>query len=147
MKITSSNKLLLSIESVAMTDIIMNLFIFFFISFSLLYTFNQHKQSDIKVNLPRGTTDMQQFKGPVVVAITKDNAVYFNSEKIELKNLAAYIRKNIENTARDGLLVKSDKDASVDTLIKVLDTSKGAGISKLGIAIEVLKDPGAAQQQ
>jgi biopolymer transport protein ExbD len=146
MKITSSNKLLLSIESVAMTDIIMNLFIFFFISFSLLYTFNQHKQSDIKVNLPRGTTDMQQFKGPVVVAITKDNGIYFNNEKIELKDLSAHIRKNIERTAEDGLLIKSDKDASVDTLVKVLDTSKSTGISKLGIAIEVPKNPGVMQQ-
>jgi len=147
MKITSSNKFLLSIESVAMTDIIMNLFIFFFISFSLLYTFNQHKQSDMKVNLPRGTTDMQQFKGPVVIAITKNNEIYFNSEKIELKNLNVYIRKNIERTAEEGLLIKSDKEASVDTLVRVLDTSKSVGINKLGIAIEVPKNPGAVQQQ
>jgi len=147
MKITSSNKFLLSIESVAMTDIIMNLFIFFFISFSLLYTFNQHKQSDMKVNLPRGTTDMQQFKGPVVIAITKNNEIYFNSEKIELKNLNVYIRKNIERTAKEGLLIKSDKEASVDTLVRVLDTSKSVGINKLGIAIEVPKNPGMIQQQ
>jgi len=147
MKITSSNKFLLSIESVAMTDIIMNLFIFFFISFSLLYTFNQHKQSDMKVNLPRGTTDMQQFKGPVVIAITKNNEIYFNSEKIELKNLNVYIRKNIERTAEEGLLIKSDKEASVDTLVRVLDTSKSVGINKLGIAIEVPKNPGMIQQQ
>ena len=130
-----------------MTDIIMNLFIFFFISFSLLYTFNQHKQSDIKVNLPRGTTDMQQFKGPAVVTITKDNSIYFNSEKTELKYLADHIRKNIENVARDGLLIKSDKDASVDMLVKVLDTSKSAGINKLGIAIEVPKIPGSVQRE
>ena len=147
MKIASSNKLLLSIESVAMTDIIMNLFIFFFISFSLLYTFNQHKQSDIKVNLPRGTTDMRQFKGPVVVSITKSNEIFFNSEKIEIKDLNVYITKNIERTAEEGLLIKSDKDAAVDTLVKVLDMSKSSGINKLGIAIEVPKSPGMVQQQ
>jgi len=146
MKITPKNKPVLSLESAALTDIIMNLFIFFFISFSLLYTFNEHKQSDIKVNLPRGTTDMDQFKGPVVVSITKDNAVYFNSEKIELKNLTSRLSRNLEKTKEDGLVIKSDKEASVDTLVKVLDTSKAAGINKLGISIEVPKNPGAVQR-
>ena len=145
MKITPTTKQILSLESAAMSDIIMNLFIFFFISFSLLYTFNQHKQSDIKVNLPKGITDMDQFKGPVIVSITKDNVIYFNSEKIELKNLTAYLSKNIEKTMAEGLVIKSDKEASVDTLVKVLDTSKAAGISKLGIAIEVPKTPGAIE--
>ena len=146
MKITPTHKLILSLDSVAMSDIIMNLFIFFFISFSLLYTFNQHKQSDIKVNLPKGTTDMAQFKGPAVISITKDNSIFYNSEKIELKNLTAHLSKNLEKAKEDGVVIKSDKDASVDTLVKVLDTSKAAGISKLGIAIEVPKNPGDIQQ-
>lgn len=146
MKITPASKILVSLESAALTDIIMNLFIFFFISFSLLYTFNQNKQSDIKVNLPKGTTDMEQFKGPVVVTITKENVIYFNSEKIELKNLSAQLSKDKERTVSEGLVIKSDKEASVDTLVKVLDTSKAAGINKLGIAIEVPKSPGSMQQ-
>ena len=146
MKITPRAKMILSLDSVAMSDIIMNLFIFFFISFSLLYTFNQHKQSDVKVNLPKGTTDMQQFKGPVVVSITKDNVIFFNSEKIELKNLTSYLSKDLERAMQDGLVIRSDKDASVDTLVKVLDTSKAAGINKLGIAIDVPKNPGDIKQ-
>jgi len=145
MKITPTSKFLVSLESAALTDIIMNLFIFFFISFSLLYTFNQHKQSDIKVNLPKGTTDMAQFKGPVIVSITKDNVIYFNSEKIELKNLNDHLLKNLQKTMEEGLVIKSDKEASVDTLVKVLDTSKAAGINKLGIAIEVPKTPGVIE--
>lgn len=145
MKITPTNKFILSLESAALTDIIMNLFIFFFISFSLLYTFNQNKQSDIKVNLPKGTTDMAQFKGPAVISITKDNSIFYNSEKIELKNLTSRISKNLEKAKEEGLVVKADKEASVDTLVKVLDTSKAAGINKLGISIEVPKNPGAMQ--
>jgi biopolymer transport protein ExbD len=139
MKITPVNKRLVSLESAALTDIIMNLFIFFFISFSLLYTFNTNKQSEIKVNIPKGTFDIEQFKGPVIVSITKDNSIYFNEEKIELKNLTESLSKDIEKTKEAGLVIKSDKEASVDTLVKVLDTSKAAGINKLGIAIETIK--------
>jgi biopolymer transport protein ExbD len=136
MKIAAKNKLLLSLESAALTDIIMNLFIFFFISFSLLYTFNTNKQSEIKVNLPKGTYDVEQFKGPVTVSITKDNSIFFNSEKIELKDLTKSLLKDIEKTKEAGLIIMSDKEASVDMLVKVLDTSKAAGINKLGISIE-----------
>jgi len=139
MKIAPENKSLVSLESAALTDIIMNLFIFFFISFSLLYTFNTDKQSEIKVNIPKGTFDIEQFKGPVIVSITKDNSIYFNEEKIELKNLTESLSKDIEKTKEAGLVIKSDKEASVDTLVKVLDTSKAAGINKLGIAIETVK--------
>jgi len=141
MKIVPASKRLLSLESAALTDIIMNLFIFFFISFSLLYTFNPGKQSEIKVDLPRGTLDIEQFKGPVIVTITKDNLIYFNSEKIELKDLTRSLAKDIEKTKEAGLVIMSDKAASVDTLVKVLDTSKVAGINKLGIAIDIIKQP------
>ena len=139
MKITPASKILLSLESAALTDIIMNLFIFFFISFSLLYTFNPNKQSEIQVNLPKGTHEMEPSKGPVIVSITKDNSIYFNSEKVDLKNLTRSLTKDIAKTKETGLVIMSDKEASVDTLVKVLDTSRAAGISKLGISIEVVK--------
>jgi biopolymer transport protein ExbD len=142
MKIASTSKLLVSLESAALTDIIMNLFIFFFISFSLLYTFNTNKQSDIRVNIPKGVAAIEQFKGPVIVSITKDNSIYFNSEKIEIKDLTGSLSKDIEKTKEAGLVIKADKEASVDTLVKILDTSRAIGINKLGIAVEVMKQPG-----
>jgi biopolymer transport protein ExbD len=141
MKIAPVNKRLVSLESAALTDIIMNLFIFFFISFSLLYTFNTNKQSEIKVNIPKGVSDIEQFKGPITLSITKDNSIYFNSVKIELKDLTTSLSKDIEKTKEAGLVIISDKEASVDTLVKVLDTSRSIGINKLGIAIEVVKQP------
>ena len=139
MKIAPASKILLSLESAALTDIIMNLFIFFFISFSLLYTFNPTNQSEIQVNLPKGTHEMEPSKGPAIVSITKDNSIYFNSEKVDLENLSRSLSRDIAKTKETGLVIMSDKDASVDTLVKVLDTSRAAGISKLGISIEIVK--------
>ncbi|MDD5583801.1 MAG: hypothetical protein PHV55_01915, partial [Candidatus Omnitrophica bacterium] len=53
MKIYGRRDYLVNLESVAMTDIVMNMFIFFFISFSLLYTFNADRLKKLGVNLPR----------------------------------------------------------------------------------------------
>ena len=71
MKIRSAGRPQLTLESVAMTDIIMNMFVFFFISFSLLYTFNPQRESKIKVNLPKGVTDVKsRGEKPLVVTVT-----------------------------------------------------------------------------
>jgi len=51
-KIRMSGQYMVSLESIVMTDIVMNLFIFFFISFSLLYSFDPSRAKQIKVNLP-----------------------------------------------------------------------------------------------
>ena len=49
MKISGKRDYMISMESVAMTDIVLNMFIFFFISLSLLYTFNPWKKLDVKL--------------------------------------------------------------------------------------------------
>ncbi len=138
MKVTVSKKSFLSLESVAMTDIVMNLFIFFFISFSLLYTFNpnQDKESKIEVKLPEGQAK-QEAKGPtpVVVSITSGNEIYVDGERVLPENLKKNLQAKPAKEKAAGILVKSDKAASVDYLVKALDAAKSAGIQKLGVAI------------
>ena len=67
-----------------MTDIVMNLFIFFFISFSLLYTFNPEKESKIGVKLPGGAarSEAKQKEPDLVVSITAANEIYIGKKRI-----------------------------------------------------------------
>lgn len=137
MKVRTTRKAFLSLESVAMTDIVMNLFIFFFVSFSLLYTFNPHKESKIEIKLPQGaTTQEPDAKEPLTVTITSGNEIFVGSRRIQ----AAALKKEMAGVAKthleSGILVRSDKAASVEQLVKVLDAAKQAGIHKLGVAIE-----------
>lgn len=137
MKVRTSQRSFLTLESVAMTDIVMNLFIFFFISFSLLYTFNPKKESKIEVKLPEGSTQMQQKgESPLTVTVTGGNEIFFGKTRV----LPDKLKKEFESRARllneEGVLVRSDKNASVDALVRVLDAAKQSGISKLGVAVE-----------
>lgn len=137
MKIAPSSKSFLSLESVAMTDIVMNLFIFFFISFSLLYTFNPHKESKIEVKLPEGSSKQEARGGtPLVVSISSGNEIFFGKTRI----LPSKLKKEFESRAylakESGVLVRADKTSSVDTMVKVLDAAKQAGLGKLGVAVE-----------
>ncbi len=137
MKIKPSQKSFLSIESVAMTDIVLNMFIFFFISFSLLYTFNPHKESEIEVELPGGMVKEEvRSEAPLVVTITSGNEIYIGKTRISPEMLKTELSSRFQSAVRHGVLIKSDKSASVDYLVKVLDAAKQANIQKLGVAIQ-----------
>jgi biopolymer transport protein ExbD len=140
MKIKTTNKLTLSLESVAMTDIIMNMFIFFFISFSLLYTFNPQQESKIKVELPKGMT-MAKMKGenPLVITVTAKNEIYVASNKISEQTLLQEINRYAKDAKQNGVIIKADKRALVDYFVKVVDAAKQAGINKVSVSIELKK--------
>jgi biopolymer transport protein ExbD len=123
-----------------MTDIMMNMFIFFFISFSLLYTFNPFNESKIKVNLPKGITNVQnKGESPLIVSVTSNNEIYIGPNKISQLSLVKELSSYSKTAKQNGLIVKADKRASVDYFVKVLDAAKQAGIDKLGVSIELQK--------
>lgn len=137
MKVRTTRKAFLSLESVAMTDIVMNLFIFFFVSFSLLYTFNPHKEAKIEISLPQAAaTSEQESKQPLTVTITSGNEVYIGDRRIPSAALAKEMARVAKTHLESGIVVRSDKAASVDHLVKVLDAARQAGIRKLGVAVE-----------
>ena len=138
MKIKPSSKSFLSLESVAMTDIVMNLFIFFFISFSLLYTFNPKKETQIEVKLPEASSRQESPKenAPLVVSVTSGNEIYIEKRRVLPDSLKKEFLSREKQTKNSGIVVRSDKSASVDTLVKVLDVAKQIGVQKLGVAVE-----------
>jgi biopolymer transport protein ExbD len=138
MRIKASSRLTLTLESVAMTDIVLNMFIFFFVSFSLLYTFNPRQESKIKVNLPKGLTRVQpKGENPVVVTVTSKNDIYIGNDLVPPGNLIEELKKQGQAANRNGVIVKADKQAAVDYFVKVLDAAKQAGIERVSVSIEL----------
>lgn len=138
MKIKGNLKSSVSLESVAMTDIIMNMFIFFFVTFTLLYTFNPQRESRIKINLPQGQTTVKaRGEMPVIVTVNAKNEVYIGGNLIPLQGLVRELTLHAQTAKQNGLIIKSDRQASVNYFVKVLDAAKQAGIDKLGVAIEL----------
>jgi biopolymer transport protein ExbD len=138
MRIKASSRLTLTLESVAMTDIVLNMFIFFFISFSLFYTFNPRQESKIKVNLPKGLTQVQpKGENPVVVTVTSKNDIYIGNDPVSPRNLIEELRKQGQAAKRNGVIIKADKQSAVDYFVKVLDAAKQAGIERVSVSIEL----------
>jgi biopolymer transport protein ExbD len=137
MKIKTRRDSIVSLESVAITDIILNMFIFFFTSFSLVYTFNPTRESRIIVKLPqadiKSPTDQTE---PIVVSINQRNEVFLKNQPKSLRDLKTELESLIAFNKTRPVIVRADKSVVFDRVVQVLDVAKNSGVERLGIAIE-----------
>ena len=137
MKIKVRKEFRVTLESIAITDIIMNMFIFFFTSFSLVYTFNPTKESRIIVKLPQADikAPVDQTE-PIIISITSRNEIFLKSRQRTLTDLKKEIQSLIAFNKTRPVIVRADKSVVFDRVVQVLDVAKNAGVERLGIAIE-----------
>ena len=145
MKIKTHRDSMVSLESVAITDIILNMFIFFFTSFSLVYTFNPTRESRIVVKLPQAEMKAPvDQKEPIVVTINRQNEVFLNNRQRSLRDLKTELQSLIAFNKMRPVIVRADKSVVFDRVVQILDVAKNSGVERLGIAIEE-KPPTASQ--
>jgi len=134
-KIKGSKDYLVALESVAMTDIVMTMFIFFFISFSLLYTFSPQRVSKIEVNLPQAASAIA-FKGSdsVILAITERGRIYLGKEEVDPEKLQTHLGGILKERPDIRVVLKVDRLAQFDNVMKALDAINALHIRKVSVA-------------
>jgi biopolymer transport protein ExbD len=125
----------IALESVAMTDIVMNMFIFFFISFSLLYTFNQTRLSKIEVRLPKAQSAVSlEGVEKVILTITKRGEYFVNDDKVKAGDLKAIFKAKLKENPSAAFLLKVDNMTKFDNVVKALDVINELNIKQVSIA-------------
>ncbi|HOU36770.1 MAG TPA: biopolymer transporter ExbD [Candidatus Omnitrophota bacterium] len=135
MKIAGRKTYMSSMESVAMTDIVLNMFIFFFISFSLLYTFNPQRVQKLEVKLPAAqhTTTIDKMS-QVNITLTNEGILYFEQEVVTLRELKDRVRRLHASNPAVVVVLRADKLVNFKSVVGVLDMLTELGISNLNIA-------------
>ena len=141
MKFKSSQSMHTSLESIALTDIIMNLFIFFFITFTLLATFRAQKESKIAVHLPTSTQAPSRPEKQIVIAVTKENQVFLDGEPVKLEDLKSRLESLLAPNKNRVVTIRADREILLEMAVKVLDASRNAGAQQLSIVTEIVKPP------
>jgi len=133
--IKGKNEYLVALESVAMTDIVLNMFIFFFISFSLLYTFSPAKMSKIEVRLPKALSAVAlEGREKAFLAITKNGEYFINDERVEAKSLKKTLAAKLRENPSVGVILKVDGLAKFNAVAKALDIINELNIQKVSVA-------------
>ena len=134
-KIRQQNNYLVALESVAMTDIVMNMFIFFFISFSILYTFNPARVSKVDVKLPKASSAVSlDGYEKTILSITKDGEYLINDERKDARELKGYLALLVKDDPSVSLLLKVDSRTKFSNVVSVLDMINELHIERVSVA-------------
>lgn len=136
MKIAGRRGYLVALESVAMTDIVLNMFIFFFISFSLLYTFNAERVHSVKITLPAaGNAEPLKEAGEARVTVTRDGDLYLDARRVEEAELKSEIARRKAKDPELKVVLRADAQAPFRHAIRALSVVSGCRVRTLDIAV------------
>lgn len=118
------------IEIIPMIDVMMFLLVFF-----VLISLRVIPALGVKTQLPTsGKPEKLDARTHAVVTVTKAGQIQLDGVDYPLQGLLAALGK-LKQTGKDvDVVVRSDRDASVQQLVDVMDTVKAAGISSVAIA-------------
>ncbi|MFA5199289.1 MAG: biopolymer transporter ExbD [Candidatus Omnitrophota bacterium] len=135
MKISGKRSYMLSLESVVMTDIVLNMFIFFFISFSLLYTFEPFRAQKLDIKLPKAANTIPMGEEEQLsITLTNEGALYLGKESVTIKDLKSMISLKHKNNPRFSVILRADRLVRFKQVVNILDILSGLGITRLSIA-------------
>lgn len=134
-EIKGSRDYMVALESVAMTDIVLNMFIFFFISFSLIYTLGRADLSKIEVSLPKAESAVAlSGSEKIILAVTEEGEYFINDEKASSGELKREMAGRMQKGGADSVLLKVDGSARFDSVARALDVVNELEIKKIGVA-------------
>ena len=115
------------------TDVVLVLLIIFMITTPML------SQYEIKINLPKVTENTEKTEDKIVeISIYKDSLIYINKEQVHKEHFITLLKDKIEKEPNRPVVIKGDKDIKYDLVIAVMDMAKKAGVSKFGLAIDIV---------
>jgi len=119
---------LLQISMVPMINVIFLILIFLMLTSS--FTF----QSGINVQVSKTFTSDAIKKENFIITITSENVIYLNNTLVTAKELKDTLVQSAQ--LNQPVLIKSDRRASVGTIVGVWDICRNLGIERINIATD-----------
>jgi biopolymer transport protein ExbD len=130
MKIETTCKRLAMFSTISLTDIVLLLLIFFLLTSSFVL------QPGIKIKLPKAASGQQDDADKVFLTITEKEQIYLNQKPISQANLGSSLRELLQGNPDKLVVVRADKDLSLEATIHIIDIAKLAGAERFMIATE-----------
>jgi biopolymer transport protein ExbD len=121
-----------AIDMTPMLDVVFIMLIFFIVTASFV------KEAGIDVNRPEAATAVKKDRANILVAISDKGEIWINKRRVDVRAVQANIERLHAENPQGTVVIQADKKATTDTLIKVMDASRSAGIEDVSIATDEL---------
>lgn len=119
-----------AIDMTPMLDVVFIMLIFFIVTASFV------KESGIDVNRPEAATAVKKDRANILIAISGKGEIWINKRKIDVRAVQANIERLHAENPQGTVVIQADKKSTTETLIKVMDASRAAGITDVSIAAQ-----------
>jgi biopolymer transport protein ExbD len=124
MEMESRFKRMCTFPFISIADIVLLLLIFFLLTSSYLV------QPGIRVFLPRTAVKEAVTEEKVTITITKSGAVYLEDSPVQISNFPHLLKDATDKI----ILIKADRDVTIDMTVKVMEMIRKSGATKFVIA-------------
>jgi biopolymer transport protein ExbD len=125
----------ISFEPIALADIVINLFVFFLLSFGLFASFDALKSGAIPIQLPKGGENLDNSdKKPLAIVINQSGALFVARHVTSKENLKEKVNHELEMRKNKDVILRADQHLRLEQLVGALDILRQT--SARAIAIE-----------
>lgn len=135
MKFSTENQVLAQFNQTSLTDVILQLLIFFLLSSSFVVT------PGIKILVPKAVTGETGTEQSIVVTLTEKGQLYLNADRITMEDLGPRLNLLLGTTRDRVVVVRADRNTNLQRAIDVIDLAKAAGATRFMIATEPIVAP------
>jgi biopolymer transport protein ExbD len=107
----------------SLTDIVLLLLIFFLLTSSFVTNFA------IRVNVPQADSQTVSERRHISVTITADGQYYVSGDLTPRTQLSGKIRQELQANPQSSLVLRADKNATVDDAVRVMNIAKSLNLS------------------
>ena len=119
-----------AIDLTPMLDVVFIMLIFFIVTASFV------KEAGIDVNRPEAATAVKKDRANILIAISDKGEIWINKRRIDVRAVQANIERLRAENPQGSVVIQADKKATTETLIKVMDASRAAGVYDVSIAAQ-----------
>lgn len=113
-----------------MLDVVFIMLIFFIVTASFV------KEAGIDVNRPEAATAVKKERASILIAISDKGEVWINKRRVDIRAVQANVERLKAENPQGSVVIQADKKSTTDTLIKVMDASRAAGVFDVSIAAD-----------
>src|SRR3989338_2001381 len=137
MRLKTNIKISPSWETIAFADIVINLFVFFFITFGLFATFDAAQRGTLPIELPRAMiAPLPKPAAPLTVMIKRDGTLHVGSQKILLSELEATLTRELSFRKEKDVLARADRLIPLERFVSVLEVVRNTKARAVAIETE-----------
>ncbi len=119
-----------AIDLTPMLDVVFIMLIFFIVTASFI------KEAGVEVNRPEASTSNPKENVNILIAVTANDEIWMDGRRIDVRAVRANVERLHAENPKGAVVIQADNLSTTETVVKVLDASREAGVMDVSLATE-----------